>query len=73
MASCCNLIALWDLFTTELNKIPEIQHGTGRRWHSYPWGAVSCFDYQNLKPQECVLLIWAVKKKKETTMTLGGL
>lgn len=47
-------------------EIPEIQHGTGKRWHSCQWGAVSCCDCQNPKPQECALQIWAVKQKEKT-------
>lgn len=46
------------------SEVPEIQHETGKRWHSYPWGAVSCCDCQYPKPQEYALQTLAFKKKE---------
>lgn len=51
------------VFFKDWIEIPEIQHETEKRWHSYQWGAVSCCDCQNPKLQEYALQTWAGDKK----------
>lgn len=53
-------------------KIPEIQHESEKKWHSYQLGVVSCFDCQNPKPPECALQTWAVKHQQKVFQHEGN-